>query len=68
MLNLDDDHAREVWPGPLLVKLVRALLHDFVIALKLEPLAVFRFQIWIGRRLAEAAEVGREVAVKMTSG
>ena len=64
MLNLDDDHPREVGTGPFLVELVGLLLNNPVVAFKFEPIAVFRFQVWIGRRLAKAAKVGRKVTVE----
>ena len=64
VLNLDDDEAREVWTGPLFVKLVRMLLHNAVVAREFETFAVVGLQIRIGRRLAKAAEVCGKVSVK----
>ena len=64
MLDLDHQIARMVGPGPGLVEVIGLLLLDPVVAVDLEALAVVTFQIRVGWRLAEAADVGREMAVE----
>ena len=63
VLDLDDQHARKVRPGPLLVEVVGRLLLDAVVALELEALAVLALQVGVRRRLPPVAEIAREVAV-----
>ena len=64
VLELHDQHAREVRAGPLLVELVRLFLLDAVVAGDVEALAVVGLEIGIGRLGAEVVEVGDEVIVK----
>ena len=64
VLDLDDDHAREVRPRPFLVELVGVLLLDAVVAGEVKALAVLGLQVRVGRRLAKAVEVGGKVAVE----
>ena len=63
MLDLDDQHARKVRSGPLLVEVVRRLLLDAVVALELKALAVLALQVGVGRCLPPVAEIARKVAV-----
>src|ERR1700754_1345298 len=63
VLDLDNDKAREVWPGPILVKLIRLLLNDAVVAVEFEACAVLGLQVRIGRLFAKVAEVRREMSV-----
>ena len=64
MLNLDDEHAREVRRCPLLIELVGLFLLNAVVAGKVKALAVVGLEVGIGRRGAEAVEVVDEVIVK----
>src|SRR6185437_11631771 len=63
VLNLHDEKPREVWSRPILVKLVSLLLNDAVVTGEMEPFAVIRLQIRIGRQFAKAVEVGGKMAV-----
>ena len=49
VLDLDDQNARKVGRGPVLVELVRLLLLDPVVASQVEALAVLGLQVRIGR-------------------
>ena len=57
MLDLDDQHAREVRRRSSPCRTVGVLLLDAVVAVQLEALAVIRLQVRIGRLLAEAARI-----------
>ena len=63
MLDLDDQHPRVRRAGPVLIELVREFLLDAVVTREVEALGIVGFEIRIGRRLAEAAEGVREMAV-----
>src|SRR5688500_7844529 len=64
MLDLDDDHPREVRTSPFLIELVRVFLTNLVVAGEFEALVVIRFEIGIWWRLTKAAKIRREVSVK----
>ncbi len=49
MLQLHNQHPRSPRRNPLLVILVRFLLHDPVVPCKMKPFRIFRLQIRIGR-------------------
>src|SRR6185503_15119636 len=63
VLDFDDDEARKVWSGPLLVKIVRLLLLNAVVARQLESFTVVGLEIRIRRRFAKAIEISGEMAV-----
>ena len=56
MLDFDDDHARVVRAGPLLVEPMGVILDDLVVARQMEPLVVVGLEVLVRRLLAETAE------------
>ena len=64
VLDLDDDRAREVRPGPVLVELVCILLLGAVVARPVEPRREIRFEVRIRRHLPPVPHVGGEVPVR----
>ena len=63
VLDLDEEVARIVGRGPVLVELIRQLLLGAVVALPVKPLGVLGRQIRIRRLLAPSADRVRKVPV-----
>ena len=64
VLHFDDDKARKIFPGPLLIEMVGLLLFDLRVPVDSEPFAIVgRVHVGIGRLRPEAAEVRREMTV-----
>ncbi len=64
VLHLDDEEARVVFCGPLLVEVIRFLLLDAVIAREMKAVRVVGLQLWIRSFGAEFSKAVVEVIVK----
>ena len=63
VLDLDQDHARGIGGGPVLIEFIRVFLLGDVVPFPVESCAVGGFQVRVGRDFAESTEIIREMAV-----